>query len=94
MKAIFPGWSYSVPSDSFSRGWNVAASAAIPALSGCSVFGLGEGNRAEIRRVTLGQRVGTDWAVTAGLAQGEMVIVSGIQKVQAGIAVTPQPAGN
>ena len=72
----------------------VPASAILQDQQGAYVFGLGEGNRAEIRRVTLGQRVGTDWAVTAGLAQGEMVIVSGIQKVQAGIVVTPQPAGN
>ena len=72
----------------------VPASAIMQDQQGAYVFGLGEGNRAEIRRVTLGQRVGTDWAVTAGLAQGEMVIVSGIQKVQAGIVVTPQPAGN
>ena len=72
----------------------VPASAFLQDEEGAYVFGLGEGNRAEIRRVTLGQRVGTDWAVTSGLAQGEMVIVSGIQKVQAGIEVTPQPAGN
>ena len=72
----------------------VPASAILQDQQGAYVFGLGEGNRAEIRRVTLGQRVGTDWAVTAGLAQGEIVIVSGIQKVQAGVAVTPQPAGN
>ena len=72
----------------------VPAAAILQDQQGAYVFGLGEGNRAEIRRVTLGQRVGTDWAVTAGLAQGEMVIVSGIQKVQAGVAVTPQPAGN
>lgn len=72
----------------------VPASAILQDQQGAYVFGLGEGNRAEIRRVTLGQRVGTDWAITAGLAQGEIVIVSGIQKVQAGITVTPQPAGN
>ena len=72
----------------------VPASAIMQDQQGAYVFGLGEGNRAEIRRVTLGQRVGTEWAVTAGLAQGEMVVVSGIQKVQAGIVVTPQPAGN
>lgn len=70
----------------------VPASAILQDQQGAYVFGLGEGNRAEIRRVTLGQRVGTDWAVTAGLAQGEIVIVSGIQKVEAGIAVTPQPS--
>jgi RND family efflux transporter MFP subunit len=72
----------------------VPASAILQDQQGAYVFGLDEGNRAQIRRVTLGQRVGTDWAITAGLAQGEIVIVSGIQKVQAGVAVTPQPAGN
>ena len=71
----------------------VPASAILQDQQGAYVFGLGEGNRAQIRRVTLGQRVGTDWAITAGLAQGEIVIVSGIQKVQPGIAVTPQPSG-
>lgn len=71
----------------------VPASAILQDQQGAYVFGLDENNRAQIRRVTLGQRVGTDWAVTAGLAQGEMVIVSGIQKVQAGMTVTPQPAG-
>ena len=71
----------------------VPASAILQDQQGAYVFGLGDGNRAEIRRVTLGQRVGTDWAVTAGLAQGEMVIVSGIQKVQAGIAVDPAAGG-
>ena len=70
------------------------AAAILQDQEGAYVFGLGDGNKAQIRRVTLGQRVGTGWAVTAGLAQGEVVIVSGIQKVQAGVAVTPQPAGN
>jgi len=70
----------------------VPASAILQDQQGAYVFGLGEGNRAQIRRVTLGQRVGTDVAVTSGLAQGEVVIVSGIQKVRAGIEVTPQEA--
>jgi RND family efflux transporter MFP subunit len=72
----------------------VPAAAILQDQQGAYVFGLGDGNRAEIRRVTLGQRVGTDWAITGGLVNGEIVIVSGIQKVQAGITVTPQPAGN
>lgn len=72
----------------------VPASAILQDQQGAYVFGLGDGNKAQIRRVTLGQRVGTDWAVTSGLANGEIVIVSGIQKVQAGVVVTPQPAGN
>lgn len=71
----------------------VPASAILQDQEGAYVFGLDEQNRAQIRRVTLGQRVGTDWAITAGLVNGEMVIVSGIQKVTPGIVVTPQPAG-
>lgn len=72
----------------------VPASAILQDQEGAYVFGLDEQNRAQIRRITLGQRVGTDWAVTGGLAQGEIVIVSGIQKVRPGIVVTSQPAGN
>jgi RND family efflux transporter MFP subunit len=70
----------------------VPASAILQDQEGAYVFGLDGNNRAQIRRVTLGQRVGTDVAVTAGLANGEIVIVSGIQKVRAGIEVTPQAA--
>jgi membrane fusion protein (multidrug efflux system) len=72
----------------------VPASAILQDQEGPYVFGLDDQNRAQMRRVTLGQRVGTDWAITAGLANGEIVIVSGIQKVRPGIVVTPQAAGN
>lgn len=71
----------------------VPASAILQDQEGAYVFGLDDQNRAQIRRVTLGQRVGTDWAISAGLVQGEMVIVSGIQKVRPGIVVTAQPSG-
>ncbi len=70
----------------------VPAAAVQQDQDGAFVFVLGEGNRAVIRRVTLGQRVGTDWATTAGLAAGEVIIVSGIQKIRAGMAVSPTPA--
>ncbi len=70
----------------------VPASAILQDQEGAYVFGLDGSNRAQVRRVTLGQRVGTDVAVTAGLANGEMVIVSGIQRVRAGIEVAPQAA--
>lgn len=70
----------------------VPATAILQDQDGAYVFSLGDGDRAQIRRVTLGPRVDTDWAVTAGLAAGEMIIVSGIQKVQAGMVVKPAPA--
>lgn len=59
---------------------------------GAYVFVLDGENRAVIRRVELGQRVGVNWAVLSGLAAGEVVIVSGIQKIRPGIVVAPQPA--
>lgn len=70
----------------------VPAAAILQDQEGPYVFVLADGNRAEIRRVTLGQRVGTDWAIQSGLASGEVIIVSGIQRVQAGIVVSPTPA--
>jgi membrane fusion protein (multidrug efflux system) len=41
------------------------------------------------RPVKLGQLTGTDWAVTEGLAEGETIVVEGIQKVRAGAKVKP-----
>jgi membrane fusion protein, multidrug efflux system len=48
-------------------------------------------NTVEVRNVTLGDRAGSDWMITSGLKAGERVIVEGIQKVQDGSTVTPQP---
>jgi membrane fusion protein (multidrug efflux system) len=59
---------------------------------GAYVFVLGEGNRAVTRRIKTGARVGIDWAVSSGLASGDVVIVSGIQKIRPGIVVAPEPA--
>ena len=50
------------------------------------------------RRITTGPALGTRWAVTSGLTQGETVIVQGIQKVRPGMTVDvvhaddPEPA--
>jgi membrane fusion protein (multidrug efflux system) len=70
----------------------VPAAAVQQDQEGAFVFVLDQENRAVIRRVTLGERVGTDWSVTAGLANGEIIIVSGIQKISAGMVVSPKPA--
>ena len=72
----------------------VPASAVLQDREGPYVFVLGQDNRAVVRRVELGERSGTDWAVNSGLAQGETIIVSGLQKVSPGIAVNPRPAKN
>ena len=48
-------------------------------------------NTVEVRNVTTGDTAGSDWIITSGLKAGEKVIVEGIQKVQDGMVVTPQP---
>ncbi|EQD65104.1 multidrug resistance protein [mine drainage metagenome] len=62
---------------------------------GAYVFVLGAGNKVEQRPISLGAMHGSDWVVTHGLANGERIIVNGVQKVHpGGIAVAaPQQAG-
>lgn len=50
-------------------------------------------NKVEIRTVTTGERVGSQWIVTQGLQPGEQVIVEGLQKLKAGSSVHPIPFG-
>ena len=45
----------------------------------------------EQRRVTVGDQVGDQWIVNEGLAQGERVIVQGVQKVKPDSKVNPVP---
>ena len=59
---------------------------------GSYVYTLGEGNRAEQRRVTIGQPVGALVTVSAGLKVGDVIISDGLQRVRAGQAVNPAPA--
>jgi membrane fusion protein (multidrug efflux system) len=47
-------------------------------------------NKVDIRPVTVGDRVGTQWIVTSGLKPGERVIAEGVQKVRPGVTVTPK----
>ncbi len=49
-------------------------------------------NKAEIRRVETGLREGVDWVIEAGLSDGELVIVEGLQKVRPGSTVKPSLA--
>ncbi|WP_416066487.1 efflux RND transporter periplasmic adaptor subunit [Rhizobium sp. ZK1] len=55
------------------------------------VYVLAEGNKAELRPVTLGQVLGSEWVVETGLKPGETVIADGVQKVQPGATVVPEP---
>jgi len=55
------------------------------------VFVVKADNTVEVRNVTLGDTAGPNWIVTAGLKEGERVVVEGIQKCQEGLLVSPQP---
>ncbi len=52
---------------------------------------VGADNKVEIRPVTVGERVGTEWIVSAGLKPGESVVAEGTQKVKPGAMVSPKP---
>lgn len=49
---------------------------------------VGNDNKVSIRPVTVGERVGNLWIVTAGLKPGERVVVEGLMKVRDGAPVT------
>lgn len=49
-------------------------------------------NKAQIRRVQLGQSTPTTAVVTNGLSEGEVVVSEGLQRVRPGEAVSPGPA--
>lgn len=53
---------------------------------------VGADNKATIRPIKVGDRLGPNWIITEGLKPGERVVVEGIQKVQAFAAQTPEMA--
>jgi membrane fusion protein (multidrug efflux system) len=56
------------------------------------VFVVGPDNKAEQRRIQLGQSTSTIASVLSGLAPGDKVIAEGLQRVRPGQAVSPGPA--
>jgi membrane fusion protein, multidrug efflux system len=49
-------------------------------------------NRAEVRRIHLGQSTPSTAVITSGLNEGELVISEGVQRVRPGEVVSPGPA--
>jgi membrane fusion protein (multidrug efflux system) len=49
------------------------------------------GNKVVIRSVKPSDRVGNQWIIDEGLKAGERVVAEGVQKVRAGMTVTPKP---
>ncbi|MBS0640954.1 MAG: efflux RND transporter periplasmic adaptor subunit [Acetobacteraceae bacterium] len=56
------------------------------------VYVVGEDKKAQQRRIQLGQSTPVTAVIAAGLKEGELVIVDGIQRVRPGIEVSPGPA--
>jgi membrane fusion protein, multidrug efflux system len=70
----------------------IPRSAVLSDQQGDYVFTVGADNKAEQRRVQLGQSTATVAAVVSGLAPGDKVIAEGLQKVRPGQPVAPGPA--
>jgi membrane fusion protein (multidrug efflux system) len=57
-----------------------------------SVVVVGPDNKAELRPVKTGPRLGSQWVINEGLKAGDRVIVEGLQRVRSGMAVVPKQA--
>ena len=55
-----------------------------------TVLVVGDGDKVALRSVTLDERIGDLYIVTAGLKRGDRVIVEGLQKVRPGMQVKPE----
>lgn len=69
----------------------VPRAAVLSDQEGDYVFVVGEDNKAEKRRVKLGQSTPAFASIVSGLTDGESVIVDGIQRVRSGQSVAPGP---
>lgn len=57
---------------------------------GASALVVNAENQVEQRSIVASRTVGDSWLIEEGLAEGDQVIVSGLQKVRPGASVTPQ----
>jgi len=60
---------------------------------GYQVAVVGLDNKVNIKTVTVGDRVASEWVISDGLKPGDRVIAEGIQKVRPGAQVNPRPFG-
>lgn len=58
------------------------------------VLVLEEGNKVGQRVVQTGQAIGDQWVITAGLKEGDNVIVDGLQNIRTGMLVEPVPVAD
>lgn len=55
------------------------------------VWVVGKDNKAEQRKIKLGNAMDNRWLVISGLSEGDQVIVDGLQGLSAGMAIEPTP---
>jgi membrane fusion protein, multidrug efflux system len=70
----------------------VPQASVIEVQSQYQIIVVSSGDKAMVRPVKVGDRVGSKWIVTEGLKPGEKVVVEGIQKVQTFAAQSPELA--
>ncbi len=70
----------------------IPRSAILSDQQGSYVYVVGDDNTVTQRRITLGQSTAAIATVSAGLNEGDKVVVDGIQRVRPGAKVTPSPA--
>ena len=59
---------------------------------GYQVAVVGADNKASMRPVKAGEKVGTLWVIDEGLQPGDQVVVEGLEKVKEATPVVPKPA--
>ena len=52
---------------------------------------VGKDNKVDIRSVKVGEQAESMWIIEEGIKPGEQIVVSGVQKVKAGMVVNPKP---
>lgn len=74
------------------RGALLVPQQAVTELQGTyQVVIVGLENKAEIRPVKVGRRVGHMWIINEGLKSGERIVVEGVQKARTGVTLNPKP---
>jgi len=86
---LLPGMYVTLDVDFGSRkaAWLVPQQALLRDASGPYLLAVGDGGKVVRRNVVARDSLGTDWIVTSGLADGEQIIVSGLQKASEGSIV-------
>ena len=72
---------------------SVPKDALMQSPGGWTVF-VAQDNTAQPRQVSIGVPIGDRYEVTAGLSEGDLVVVRGNERLRPGQEITPQTVGN